>query len=401
MESQIGAGDPEDGALLANGLVEFMCGLQPDLAGEDASCDEGGADSRVPIAAASLGPDGLFGVRGWSPQGMAVAADSRPVVSNGPVDFVDLDGNANRGVWGVEVESDWQTAIGDPAYVPILIHGTPVEPTLPGAVNETALGQLEVDLSTFANVPSFVDGEIHVGVCYENDITLPLIDGEPSGNRMFRQTTALQPHQPGFDPWCATQEEQLAVRGLGGKILEFLLPRPLHAALQIVSRRAGGTSGTPEDFSRFAPFGPERFGRMAFVEGFAPGDGTVGEPLGGIPEGGDRPVVRVQALTGGGEAMELVRAEIYIAGNEGEPAGAGIVVCDARGVCATEDMVSELTRESDDGQGEGTFAEFPDFRLGKTGGYTVCVRVPETNQGDGAFDFAFEEACVRLNIRGN
>jgi hypothetical protein len=158
---------------------------------------------------------------------------------------------------------------------------------------------------------------------------------------------------------------------------ETLLPRPLYAAL-VTDRRTPLSSGSPIDFSTLAPVAANPMGALVFVD--PPQDGTVGEAL---------PVIRVQALSGGGTPMERVRIQLIVAGNEGEPAGASF--CDVDG--GQTDDCGDIAFTVEELDGYGTLAEFTGAALNKPGGYRICARALLT---DGGRNFEFEDACSEM-----
>lgn len=349
-------GDPADGAGLANALIAYMCGLEASLC----------TPPPDPVTAAALGSQGIFAVR---------EGGSEDVVAHGPVDFTDFDGKANHALWGLETSSDWSTATTAPT---ILFYGAPISASgLP--LDELSFGDLGFELSSFPDVPGFVDGQLHVGVCYGTEVTLPHEDGLESGpalvERLQREGTVLQAYSPAFAGCLNTQMAGLdrVFEGLLALAGRALLPQPLYAAALVSDRLAPSSGGTPIDFSGFAPVAANPGGYLEFVT--PPTDGTAGQPL---------ETIRVQALSGEGTPMELVEIQLYVMGNQGTPAGA--TFCETE---STEDCDdTAFTIEALDGY--GTLAEFTDATLWKAGGYRVCARALDSA---GAVDFTFTEAC--------
>jgi hypothetical protein len=365
------AGSSSVGAALANGLMDYMCGLDADLC----------ALTPEPVSSTALGETGIFAVRG---------AGTASIVARGTVPFVDFDEDDNEALWGLETTApSWAVATGGPFT---LFHGSPAAASSL-VLAERSFGDLGYDLHAFPDRPGFaVDGSVQVGVCFAAEIAVPHEDGDETkptlAERLQREGTVLQGFNfaqicPNWLGGVAQQSAFLgtALQGLRAAVEWAFLPQPLHAYFS--DRKIGGTGGTPIDFSRFAPIAAKTGGRLVFVT--EPGDGVAGQPLGPI---------RVQALSGEGTPMELVEIELFVGGNEGTPAGA--VFCDP----AETDPEScegprELTLETLDGY--GTLAEFTDATLYKAGGYRICARALG---GAGAVDFEFAQVCSGLfNLR--
>ncbi|HSM59987.1 MAG TPA: hypothetical protein VK849_04280 [Longimicrobiales bacterium] len=360
-------GDPADGAALANALMGYMCDLDGSL------CTPPYALPYAPVTAAALGSQGIFAVR----EGGDEDRDDEDVVAHGPVPFTDFDGNPNPALWGLETSSNWATATTAPT---ILFYGAPTSASSI-ALDELSFGNLGFELNSFPDVPGFVDGQLHVGVCYSSPVTLPHeggIESNPTlAERLQRQGTVLTAYSPAFAGCLNTQTAGLdrVFEGLLAFAGRVLLPEPLYAAL-VSDRMAPSSGGTPIDFSAFAPVAANTDGYLEFVT--PPTDGTAGVPL---------ETIRVQALSGEGTPMELVEIQLYVVGNQGTPAGASF--CETE---ATEDCDdTAFTIETLDGY--GTLAEFTDATLWKAGGYQVCARALDSA---GATDFFFTEACSAM-----
>jgi len=344
-------GAASDGADLANGVITYMC------AAEQGLC----APPPASVSADALGPQGIFAVR---------SADATPIVAHGAVAFADFGGNSNSALWGLETSTNWASATRVPM---ILFYGTPdVATSIP--VKERSFGDLAFAMHTFPDVPGFRDGELHVGVCYQEPVELPTPD---LADRLQREGTLLQGYTPGCNSWWGgvTQVAELdhAFTDLLHLVGHALLPRSLYAAV-----RPPSTGGTPIEFSHFAPVAANPSGSLAFV--VPPQDGKAGRPL--------RPI-QVQALSGAGTPIELVEIQLYVAGNEGAPAGA--TFCDPLSTDGQSCNDTAYTIEALSGY--GTAAEFKGATLWKAGGYTICARAVPSPGGNG---FSFQEACAPM-----
>jgi hypothetical protein len=301
------------------------------------------------------------------------------------VPFVDFEGDANDGLWVLTTTAtSWSEATN--SYGPVLIYGQPSSYNNLD-LDEVPFEDLAVELHTFPDVERFDDGLLHVGVCFENDVEVPHVGGLESNptrvERLQREGTLLQTYSGLTEESCAgfrASATGLAFSGgpLGrflASAAETLLPRPLFAAL-VTDRRTPLSSGSPIDFSTIAPVAADPSGRLVFVD--APQDGSAGTPL---------PLIRVQALSGGGTPLERVAIQLVVAGNEGEPAGASFCPEGQTEGCGDiEFTVEEL-------DGFGTLAEFDEATLYKPGGYRICAQVLDS---EGAVDFDFEPACAEL-----
>ncbi|HSG49113.1 MAG TPA: hypothetical protein VLA43_14935, partial [Longimicrobiales bacterium] len=269
----------------------------------------------------------------------------------------------------------------------VLVYGAPAQ-SGSVALDEQSIGGLAYDLHTFPDVPRFNDGELHVAACYDADVVLPHPGGDESQpvlwERMQREGTVLQPFVPPCAAWNALLETPTVAAHLGQGLRRLAAwafqPQPLFAAF-FGDRRASSVGGTPIDFSTFAPVAANRSGSLVFLEPLADAfqNATAGVPLG--------PIV-VQALSGEGTPMELVEVELYVAGNQGEPAGA--TFCDPAATdpsqCANP---KEFTQEA--ASGYGTAATFTGATLYKAGGFRICARATEDFRG--GEQFTFTEAC--------
>lgn len=357
IETVVGAGTggtAMDGAALANGVMMYMCEAVP-----SGLC----TPKPATVTSEALGPQGIFAVR---------SADDITIVAHGAVPFTDFGGspgsNDNSALWGLETSTTWAHATQVPT---ILFYGTPdIVTSLP--VQELSFGDLAFVMHTFPDVPGFKDEELHVGVCYKNPVDLP---APGLADRLQREGTLLEAYEPGCDTWWGTTTQTAgldrALNGLFHFVGRTLLPKSLFAAT-----RPPSTGGTPIEFSHFAPVAANPSGSLVFVT--PPQDGTAGQPLNPI---------RVQALSGAGTPVELVKIQLYVEGNQGEPAGA--TFCNPDG--SDPDCATELTREALSGY--GTAAEFDNASLWKAGGYTICAQAISTS---GSVDFSFQGTCATM-----
>ena len=364
------AGSPDDGTVLANGLLGLMCDADPALC----------AVPPDPITPAALGDQGVFAVR---------AGGTEPILARGLVPFVSFDGSGNDALWLLlTTGASWSSATN--AAGPILIHGQPASyAAIP--VDEVPFEDLAFELHSFPNVDGFNDGELHVGTCFAEPVIVPHLNDDESQptrvERLQREGTILSVYNGLTPAACDSFRQPYESMAFLGSTFDGLLagaiaalgPRPLHAAL-VTDRRAPLSSGTPIDFSVIAPVAASPYGRLVFVD--PPQDGSDDEPL---------PTIRVQALSGAGTPMERVTIQLVVAGNEGEPAGASFCPEGQTEDCGDiEPTIEEL-------DGFGTLAEFNDARLYKPGGYRICAVALDS---EGAVDFSFEQACSGLiNIK--
>jgi len=354
IEAVLGAGtggSATDGAALANGVMKYMCRAQAELC----------TPIPAPVSADALGPQGIFAVR---------SADAAPIVAHGAVPFTDFGGSSNNALWGLETSTSWASATQVPM---ILFYGTPdVTTSIP--VTDLSFGDLAFAMHTFPDVPGFRDGELHVAVCYQDPVELPT---PGLADRLQREGTLLQAYTPACGTWWAGMTQVAGLDRVFTNLLHLVgravLPKSLFAA--------GGppsTGGTPIEFSHFAPVAANPNGSLAFVT--PPQDGTAGEALDPI---------RVEALSGSGTPIELVTIRLYVAGNQGEPAGATFCDLASTGGQACGDTAT--TREALSGY--GTLAEFDQATLYKAGGYTICAQALDSS---GSADFTFQEVCAPM-----
>lgn len=378
-------GSAADGAALANGVMDYMCGLGTQLC----AAPNGRGDL---VSAADLGSQGIFAVRS--------GGTDHPAVARGKVPFTAFGSGPNAALWGIDTKSTWKAAT---TVDMILFYGSP---TSPYGVDlaETPFGSLGYQLHTFPDVPTFADQQLIVGACYDTEVALPHENDNPSlptlGERMQREGTLLNPLLPDCGSW-STQTASVAT-GLLSRMARFvdwaLAPSPLLAAV-FGDRGAPAVGGTPLDFSNFAPVAARRTGYLQFK----------------VPPGGDFPNgtsgvafddIQVQAFSGNGTPMELVRVELYVAGNEGEPAGATFCDPDLPGSddpsCSVfdTDANGEFIYTQEQPDGNDPYAVFQGVTLYKAGGFRICARADETYYTDGngltQVDFTFTEACSQL-----
>lgn len=378
-------GSAADGAALANGVISYMCGLGTGV------CDAPN-DYPALVSASDLGSQGIFAVR----VGGAV-----PVIARGKVPFTAFGSGPNAALWGIQTSSDWHAATTAPK---ILFFGSPASA---GDVDlaETPFGSLGYQLHTFPDVPHFADQQLLVGACYDSEVALPHENDNPSlptlGERMQREGTLLNPALPDCDGWTSFRSASVA-SGLLARMARFadwaFAPQPLWAAV-FGDRRAPAVGGTPLDFSNFAPVAASRTGYLQFM---VPPDGAFDNGTAGVAFD---PIL-VQAFSGSGTPMELVRVELYVAGNEGVPAGATFCDPELPGAddpsCSVFDTDANgdfiITQEQPDG--DDPYATFEGVTLYKAGGFRVCVRAEPTyyidDLGATQVDFTFTEACSQL-----
>lgn len=364
-------GSAADGAALANALTAWMCVQQPSLC----------AQPPAPVTAADLGPRGIFAVR---------SGGFDPVLARGKVPFKDDLEEDYLALWGIATTSGW-SGVAANGEATLLFYGAPALPASL-TLDEASIGDLAYGLNTFPDVPRFNDGSLHVAACYDGPSaegpTLPHPGGDQTQDvweRMQREGTILQPFTPPCAAWEAAFATPSVAASLTGGLRRFAAwafqPQPLFAAF-FSDRRAGSVGGTPIDFSTFATVSANVDGYLRFVT--QPTNGTAGQPLS---------PVRIQALSGNGTPMELVTIQLYVAGNQGEPAGA--LFCETEPGVPTGDDCSDtaVTLEALDGDGDGTLAVFDQAILYKAGGYRICARALAS---DGQPDFSFAEACSDL-----
>ncbi|MCG6986839.1 MAG: hypothetical protein LJF06_01445 [Gemmatimonadetes bacterium] len=351
-------GSADDGASLANGVIQYMCqdGVAPGL------CTPAPADTDTValVTAADLGSEGMFAVRG---------GDATDVVAHGKVPF----GSGNEAFWGVQVDDIWSTVTSVPT---ILIYGHPETLT---TVGDVTIGDLGYRLHTFPRVPGFQDGQLHVGVCYDNPVDL-----SGDANVLQRNGTLLQTYVPTF---CGQDPPQLASTGVRGALAGMLaaagralLPQPLLAA----TLNPPATGGSPIDFSHFAPVAANPAGRLQFVT--PPTDGVNGESL---------PTFTVEALSGGGTQIERVTIDLYLSTNNGVPAGASF--CNSTGTTCSD--TTAITVEGSDGY--HTVATFTGVTIYKPGGYQLCARAATPVATPDGASITFQDACATIHVKNN
>jgi hypothetical protein len=344
-------GSPAAGALVVNGLIDCIEGPCTATPSNDVA------------VAGALGPQGLFAVR---------AGGTAPAIARAPVSFTDFDGAANRALWGLEVDASWSQVTGTS---PVLLYGAP---RVGATLLDRRFGNLGFDMNRYP-VPTpgtpgnpFQGDALHVGVCFEFEVTLPHADddeGRPAmAPRMQREAVLLEAHEPGFcaDAFPAVQSASVLGPALG--LVRTLLPGSWFA-LALTDRKAPSLGGTPLNFSGFAPVAAEVEGSMEFVTP-PPTQAVENEALGEI---------RVRARSGAGTPIEKVLVTLSIRANQGDPAGAVI-----------SGDIASLTDEE-----EGV-ALFPDEgaspSIGKPGGYRLCANA--VLEG-----FTFPEICSTLHVR--
>ncbi|MGH7503065.1 MAG: hypothetical protein ACREL7_15165 [Longimicrobiales bacterium] len=345
---------------LGAGLVEGSPAQTAGFVGRLAACTTSLCQAAaVPVI--DFGPAvsafGLFDVHG---------TDSDDAIANGAVPFNDLAGNPNSALWGVEVDQPWSQAT---AANPVLVYGGPI---FQGGLtlNELGLGDVQFSLDVFPDLGEFLDGAVHVGVCFSADVDLP-----PNANglegRMQREGVLLEEFVPGFCP--ATSSAQTAsIIAPFAALARRLMPSSISARL-FADTKVRVVGGTPLDFSLFAPVAALTIGSLHWV---SPPPSVVisGQPLGNL---------EVQALSGAGTPMEKVSVELYLGGNQGVPAGAF--------------LSGDVTSFTQERAGLLGIAQFPDGlaaapSVNKPGGYTLCAR--------GSLDgFTFTESCTTFNAR--
>lgn len=324
----------------------------------------------------AFGEGGIFALRG---------ADQVPALARDWVAFTDWKGNGNYAFWGVEVDVQWSVVQSGATVNPVLVYGAPKNLADGVPTSEDPLQDLGFDLEVYPDAGAFADGMLHVGVCFagsgvpvphqipgdENSPELPLL--------MQRQGVLLQPYSPTF---CASAPPApvAAQASLVGSFFEVavnLLPRAVRTAFFFENREVPSLGSTPLDFSFFQTIAANPAGYLEWAS--EPGPVQVeGQPLGAA----------VRALSGDGTPAEKVVIELYIAGNQGTPAGAVI----------TGDP--EATTQEPDG-----VATFSTAAVDKPGGYTVCARVLDATDltppdGDAEIAaFTFSEVCTTFNAR--
>ena len=351
-------GDPAAGASLANGVTAFMCDA-------DVTCTIPPAT----VQPGALSGAGIFAVRGEG---------SAPAVATTAVPFTDFDGVANGARWGLETSaSNWSDAVGVPTT---LFHGVPLTGD-PLGLSDLAFGNFAFDMERFPDAGGFPTNLVHIGVCYDTEVTLPHIDEDESEptlvGRMQREGTILEPHNLSCSSWPAAASNASPVvvfASVASAVGSIFLPRPLAAAL-MTDRKAPSTGGSPIDFSEFAAVAADPQGRVEWV--MAPQNGDDDQPLADIV---------VRAVTGEGTPIERVEVTLELVGNEGVPAGASF--CPAGAPSCP--LPTALTLETL--SGFDPVATFTGVQVWKPGRYTICAQ--------GSLNgFSFEETCEVLFIK--
>lgn len=319
----------------------------------------------VPLAAdlaKALDAQGLFTVR----------QDGTPALARGTIPFF----GTNAAKFGTELSAGWTWPQANGGGTFVLLYGYPTAPSFVGEAKVATLGY------SFNRWPDSLtpdgkfkdDGIVHVGVCFKDEIDVPHLDGvEHSHGRMQREGTLLSYHTPGF---CgqAGFSLQASLAAPARALAMSLLPTSW-AAMFFGDVRTPVIGGSAWDFSDFAPVGANTAGRLVIEA--APAAGS-------FINVGDALNIRVLALSGGGTPMERVPVEIYVAGNQGTPAGAVV-------------MPDPLDEDPDDGDGTWGYTVEDGGTvtltgsLGKPGGYTICARLKPTEEFPG---FTFAEACT-------
>lgn len=336
-------GAPGTGSDLVNALLACASSL----------CDSA-ALPNIDFSAA-LSPFGLFAIR---------TTGTQDVLARGAIPFTDFLGNPNTAQWGVEVDQSWNQV----TFVnPTILYGSPV---LQGGVSldELGIGDLQYRIDVYPDAGQFLDGAIHVSVCFAADVDLPAsVVGLEA--RMQREGVVLEEHVPGF---CATSTaSQASIASPFLALAKRLMPARLSAVL-LADTKVRVVGGTPLDFSRFIPIAAATDGFLEFVTS-PPSEVTEGAPL---------PPILVRARSGSGTPMEVVDVVLTIRNNNGVPAG-GVLFGDKQ----------SFTREANGVQG---IATFPDdgttLFVGKPGRYLLCANGTLN-------EFTFEEVCTVFHAR--
>jgi hypothetical protein len=303
----------------------------------------------------ALSPFGLFALR---------TTGTQPVLARGAIPFADFLGNPNSAQWGVEVDLPWNQV----TFVnPTILYGGPV---LQGGVSldELGIGDLQYRIDVYPDAGQFLDGAIHVSVCFAADVDLPAsIVGLEA--RMQREGVVLEEHVPGFCPTSTAARASLISPFVA--IAKRLMPANLSTAL-FADTKVRVVGGTPLDFSRFIPIAAATDGFLEFVT----------QPPPEVTEGVPLPTILVRARSGNGTPMEIVDVTLSIKTNNGIPAG-GVLFGDKQ----------SFTKEASGVQG---IATFPDdgstLFVGKPGRYLLCANGTLN-------EFTFEEVCVVFHAR--
>jgi hypothetical protein len=303
----------------------------------------------------ALSPFGLFAVR---------TTGTNSVLARGAIPFADFQGNPNSAQWGVEVDLPWNQV----TFVnPTILYGGPV---LQAGVSldELGIGDLQYRMDVFPDAGQFLDGALHVSVCFAADVDVPASSVGLEA-RMQREGVVLEEHVPGFCPVSTAQTASVISPFVA--LAKRVLPATLRSVL-FADTRVRVVGGTPLDFSRFAPIAAQTDGTLEFVT----------TPPSVVTEGVPLPTIQVLARSGNGTPMEVVDVTLSLRRNNGVPAGAVL----------SGDKQSP-TREQNGLQGIATFPDDGNLLIvGKPGGYLLCA--------NGILDqFTFEEICAAFHAR--
>jgi hypothetical protein len=305
----------------------------------------------------AVSPYGIFAVR---------SDDVNPAIARGAVPFTDVSGQSNAALWGVEVDFPWSVVT---SANPVLVYGGPV---VSGGLTlkEIGLGNVQYLLNVLPDAGEFLDGALHVGACFAKEVTIP-----PSANgleaRMQREGVLLEEDVPGFCPPDAGPQAASIIAPFVA-FARRVMPASI-TSLLVADTKVRVVGGTPLDFSTFAPVAAETLGTLEWLS-VPPAVVVAGDALGEI---------KVKALSGAGTPMEKVRIELYIAGNQGTPAGA-VLLGDIESYTQERSGVLGVATFPDEGA-DGT-------SVGKAGGYTICARGFLSG-------FAFTDICTSFNAR--
>lgn len=306
----------------------------------------------------AFGGTGLFAVR---------SGGMLPAIARAAVPFTDPGGNANTALWGVAVDQGWDVVT---SANPVLVYGMP---TTSGPVyQELNLGGLRYELNVFPDAGEFLDGALHVGLCFESTVELPIVAGADSEGRVQRNGVVLENWNPTFCPASGANLSTASLFAPVASVARALVPARFRALFM-----RGGVpviGGTPLDFSIFAPVAANTAGTLEFVTP-PPAVVVAGQPIG---------VIEVRARSGNGTPMERVKVTLSIKTNFGVPAGA--------------EISGDLESYTGERAGEEGIATFPDdgtsVIVGKAGGYRVCA--------DGELSgFTFTQVCYAINARNS
>lgn len=360
------AGAPAIGAAVVAGRNASAAGLMDCIADDAGSCSPSADATSKDDVEAALGEYGTFTVR----NGSSDYARARAAL---PWDTDEL------AWWGLEVDPyghgvTWSEAIWDDATSLALLYGAPGDGG--SGTSETPVSDIDdidYDYHVFPHPDGGFAGKVYVGVCFSPLPTgadepgmEPRIQRHPEGGSEL----ILETYEPTFCPDVFPDlyaSRPSSLKGVFAAAARFFLPEPLYAAVSHAVRSIGSS---PSDFSNFLPVLAGTAGSLELLEG----------PPATVQPDQTISLV-VQALSANGTPMELVPVEVYVAGNSGSPANA-IFYPDSEDTYYT----LEVTDAGDYGAVEITGS------IPKTGGYTLCAKVP-TNGYPG---FTFQEACTQL-----